>query len=82
MLFIFSQSKRHVFWMKNTLIALDIIWIDRDKRIVFIMRDVLPCKTEQCPAYTPKENALCVLEVNTGVTIEQGLKVGDQAVFY
>ncbi len=81
MLFIFQRSKKHSFWMKDTFIALDIVWIDENKRIVTIMPNVLPCETEQCPVYTPSKDALYVLEVNSGVTIELGLKEGDHAIF-
>ena len=81
MLFVFQESKKHSFWMKDTFIALDIVWIDGEKRIVTIMPNILPCKTEKCPVYTPSKNALYVLEVNAGVTIELGLNVGDHAVF-
>ena len=81
MLFIFQESKKHSFWMKDTFIALDLVWIDGDKRIVTIIPNILPCKTEKCPVYSPSKSALYVLEVNAGVTIELGLKVGDHAVF-
>jgi len=81
MLFIFQGSKKHSFWMQDTFIALDIVWIDESKRIVTIIPNVLPCETEQCPVYTPSKDALYVLEVNSGVTIELGLKEGDHAIF-
>jgi len=81
MLFIFSQSRPHSFWMKDTLIPLDIIWMDHNRRIVFIASDVPPCKTEQCPVYAPGRNAAYVLEVNAGVAAELELKIGDQARF-
>ena len=81
MLFIFPKSQPHSFWMKDTFLALDIIWIDQDKRIVEIMTNILPCKTEQCPVYTPSKDALYVLELNSGRSLESGLKVGDQASF-
>jgi len=84
MLFIFQESKKHSFWMKDTIIALDIVWIDSSKRIVTIIPNVYPCeteKTEKCPVYTPSKKALYVLEVNAGVTLELELKVGDHAIF-
>ena len=81
MLFIFQESKKHSFWMKDTFIALDIVWIDANKRVVTIIPNVLPCETEKCPVYAPSKDALYVLEVNAGVTIELGLKVGDHAIF-
>ena len=79
MLFIFQKSKKHSFWMRDIFIALDIVWIDSNKRIVTIMPNITPCETEQCPVYIPSKDALYVLEVNSGVTIELGLKVGDHA---
>jgi len=81
MLFVFPKSKKHSFWMKDTVIALDIVWIDGDKRIVTIMPNIYPCATEKCPVYTPSKDALYVLEVNSGVTVELDLKVGDHAIF-
>lgn len=81
MLFIFQKSQKQNFWMKDTFISLDIVWMDRNKKIVFIIPNILPCKTEKCPVYKPEKDALYVLEVNAGATIELGLKVGDQAVF-
>ncbi|HQP10005.1 MAG TPA: DUF192 domain-containing protein [Candidatus Omnitrophota bacterium] len=81
MLFIFSSPQRQSFWMKDTLIPLDIIWMDVTKRIVFLIPHILPCATEKCPVYTPDADAKYVLEVNAGVAVEMGLSVGDQAVF-
>ncbi len=81
MLFIFPSSHLQSFWMKETLLPLDIIWMDGRRRIVFIIPHVLPCETNQCPVYTPDSNAKYVLEVNAGVAAELGLGVGDQAFF-
>lgn len=44
MLFIFPTVEKHGFWMKNTLIPLDIIWIDESNKVVYIKKNVLPCK--------------------------------------
>ena len=45
MLFIFDKEGIYPFWMKNTLIPLDMIWIDSNNKIVFIAQNVQPCKT-------------------------------------
>lgn len=63
MLFIFEESKPHSFWMKNTKIPLQIIWLDKEKNIVET-QVATPCKTKECPVYIPKEKAKMVLEVN------------------
>ena len=67
MLFIFEESGVYSFWMKNTLIPLDIIWLDEDKNIVFVKHNALPCKTEVCPSINPNASARYVLEINAGL---------------
>ena len=81
MLFVFSVEKKQAFWMKDTLIPLDMIWIDYSHRIVHIASHVPPCQSDPCPVYTPEQNALYVLEINSGSTEKIGLKAGDIAEF-
>ncbi len=73
MLFIFETEDLYGFWMKNTHIPLDIVWISQDKTVVDI-QTVPPCTTESCPTFTPKQKAQYVLEVNAH---EFTGKVGD-----
>ena len=81
MLFFFPQEGEYPFWMKNTRIPLDIIWIDANQRIAHIKHDVPPCRTEDCPSYPPNATAKYVLEVAGGGAKRHGLKVGDQLRF-
>jgi hypothetical protein len=81
MLFIFQEEGKHSFWMKNTLIPLDIIWMDKNKEVVFIKEDARPCKEDPCPGVAPDKNALYVLELKSGTASKIGLKTGDKAVF-
>ncbi len=77
MLFIFDEQKIHPFWMKNTLIPLDIIWIDEQMEIVSIFPNAQPCKTEQCDSIRPLKKAKYVLEINGGMAAEKGIDVHD-----
>lgn len=77
MLFIFSENAIHKFWMKNTLIALDMIWIDESRKVVFIEENVQPCVIDDCDSYGPDSKIKYVLEVNAGMAKEIKLKVGD-----
>ena len=81
MLFIFPRDDVFSFWMKNTRIPLDMIWIDANKRIVGLRENVPPCKVADCPSYGPGVVARYVLEVGGGEAAKHGLKVGDLLQF-
>jgi uncharacterized membrane protein (UPF0127 family) len=80
MLFVLPESGNYSFWMKNTLIPLDIIWIDANLRIVSIARAAQPCvEPDYCALLDPGINARYVLEVNAGQMDAIGAKIGDIA---
>ncbi len=81
MLFVFPSEGIYRFWMKETFISLDMIWLDSQRRIVGIATDVPPCQQDPCPQYGPSAQALYVLEAGAGYAGRLGLKAGDQAVF-
>ena len=81
MLFIFPYPSKYGFWMKDTLIPLDMIWMDYARRVVSIVTDVKPCKESPCPTFTPPSDALYVFEINAGYAAKLGIKKGDVAVF-
>lgn len=66
MLFVFDSENIHGFWMKNTLIPLDGIWINSRSEVVDVMT-MFPCAKDPCPVYTPRSDAQYVVEVNAGV---------------
>jgi len=66
MLFIFKDEIVREFWMWNTLIPLDMIFVSADKRIVYIRDNVQPCFTNSCPHYSSLYPAKYVIEVNAG----------------
>src|SRR3990167_7225929 len=71
MLFVFDQSKRHTFWMKDMKFAIDIIWIDNQKKIVDVARNVpveLDKSDKELTKYSPKSEAKYVLEINAGLS--------------
>jgi uncharacterized membrane protein (UPF0127 family) len=78
MLFVFPDEGIHPFWMKNTLIPLDIVWADSAGTIVFISQNVQPCKSVICPSVIPNKPAKYVLEINSGICQQMELKVGDK----
>ena len=77
MLFVFDEDGIYPFWMKNTMIPLDIIWIDSNNNVVFISKNTQPC-TLTCDPINPEKQARYVLEINAGISDRIGLAVGDK----
>lgn len=75
MLFVFPDAAVHGFWMKNTLIPLDIVWLDAEG-VVLHVATLTPCTADPCPITQPDVPAHYVLEVNAGVfPLEVGERV-------
>ena len=95
MLFVFDSEGIYGFWMKDTLISLDIIWINSEKKVVYIKENAQPCnpfkksvdgknspKNESnCEIFTNRIKAKYVLEVNSGIVKELNIKMGDKFEF-
>lgn len=78
MVFIFDKNSKPVFWMKDTKIALDIIWINDDK-VVGIEKNVQPelgKKDSQLKKYSAPTQIDYVLEVNGGFSEKNNIKTG------
>jgi len=81
MLFTFGQAQPWTFWMKNTKIPLDIIWMNDKKQVIHIAHKVPICTRtdDSCPQYQPNDPALYVLELGSGeaerLKIEKGSKI-------
>lgn len=76
MIFVFPEPGFHTFWMKNTLVPLDIIWMDEAFRVLHLEADVPPCKADPCPSYGPLRKAKYVLELKGGSAAAQGVVPG------
>ncbi|MCU0549851.1 MAG: DUF192 domain-containing protein [Leptolyngbya sp. Prado105] len=80
MLFPFNPPRPTRFWMKNTLIPLDMLFL-RNGTIQFISENVPPCKADPCPTYGPETGDIDqVIELRAGRAAELGLKVGDRLI--
>jgi YVTN family beta-propeller protein len=75
---VFGTEEPRSFWMKNTLIPLDMIFVDSSFKIIDIKENVPPCEQEECPSYPSKEPAQYVLEVNAGFVQANDVRVGDR----
>ena len=81
MLFVFPRAQPLTFWMKDTLIPLDMLFFDEAHRLVTIRANVPPCKSDPCPVYASTAPARYVLELNAGTAAELGLRTGDVITF-
>ena len=77
MLFVFPGPSKAKFWMKNTLIPLDMIWLNSIGEIIYIKKTAPPCFSETCPTYGTDDLAQYVLEVNAGFADAYNVNVGD-----
>lgn len=78
MLFIFDDSKERFFYMKNTKIPLDLIFINEDKKIVSFQKNAKPFDESSLPSNLPSKY---VLEINAGLVDSWNLNVGDSISF-
>jgi len=77
MIFLFDRPGIYPFWMKNTLIPLDMFWTDTSGKVVWIAESVPPCTADPCAQYPPQAVASYVIETNAGFAKRHGVKVGD-----
>ena len=77
MLFDFGEEKLISMWMKNTLISLDMLFVDKTGTILQIEHATIPMSLDPISGNAP---ALSVIELNAGVTKELGIFEGDQVL--
>jgi uncharacterized protein len=79
MIFLFPAESEHSFWMKNTPIPLDMIFISKDLKIVGIVEQAVPFSTDS--RSVPGASQF-VLEINGGLSKRYGIKSGDSVRFH
>lgn len=81
MIFVFENEKIRSFWMKNTKIPLDIIFLNEGKKVINVAENVPPCLKDPCEIYSSASKTKYVLEINGGISAGMGLKAGDELDF-
>ncbi len=78
MIFFFERDEDHRFWMKNTPLSLDMIFISAEGKIVGIQADTQPFSLQPLGVGAPSR---AVLEVRAGFSRTHGLKAGDRVTY-
>lgn len=83
MLFMHGKEGSYQYWMHEVLVPLDMIWMNKDRRVVQLVHKAPPCPgpREKCPSYGGQFPAIYILEVPAGTAAKQGLKPGMQLDF-
>jgi len=81
MLLIFAEERLPSIWMMNTLVALDLVYLDSTGTVVDVITDAQPCPGEPCPRFTPKQPARAVLEIPAGAATRHAVSEGAQLEF-
>lgn len=82
MLFVFEESAKHSFWMKDMKFPIDIIWLDSNGRVVHIEQNLQPCVSVLiCTSYSPNIDSQYVLETVAGFTQRHNVSVGTDINF-
>src|SRR5919109_2158970 len=77
MLFVFEDSAKHSFWMKDMKFPIDIIWLDSNGKVVHIEQNLQPCVLVFiCTSYSPDIDSQYVLETVAGFTQRHNVSVG------
>lgn len=79
LLMVFDGDAQWGIWMKDMRIPLDIVWLDKDFRVVHIVKNASP-DTGTSETFRPTEPARYVLEFNAGASLEHNIQIGDLAV--
>lgn len=78
MLFVFDDDREREFWMKNTLIPLDLLFFDAKGRLIATQLNAQPCRQPRCLGYRSHQPARYVLELNAGSVQQLDLHLGEQ----
>jgi uncharacterized membrane protein (UPF0127 family) len=80
MIFVYDVEEFYTFWMLNTSITLDMIWINKDLKVAHIKHSALPC-IRNCDIFHPAQKAQYILEVKGGRAKQIGMELGDSVKF-
>ena len=76
----FPSDAKWPIWMKGMKVSIDIVWLDSDKKVIYIVKNA-PADGGEAALYAPKSNAKYVVEVPAGTVEKKNIVIGRAAVF-
>jgi hypothetical protein len=80
MLFVYETDDKWPIWMKEMNYPIDIVWLDKDKKVVYIVKNAPP-ESYPYESFMPKQDARYVLELPAGTVEKKSIIIGDEAAF-
>ncbi len=81
MLFLFPRPSVEGFWMKNCNFPIDIVWMDSNRKVIYVSAHTPPCKEDPCPTYGPKAESQFVVEIPDGAAAKEKIASGSVLTF-
>jgi len=82
LLMVFDSDDKYGIWMKDMNIPIDILWLDKDKKVIFIVMDAQPeADNIDLKTYVPLSPARYVVELQSGAIKKAGITIGSEAEF-
>lgn len=78
MLFVFPHDDKWGIWMKDMNYAIDIVWLDSERRVVHLVKDAQPSSYPKT-TFTPEKDSCYVIELPNGTIEQTGITIGEQA---
>lgn len=80
LLIVFPNESDWGIWMKDMNIPIDIVWLDKDKKVIYVVTDASPDNSNNI-IYKPKTPAKYVIELSAGTVKEKSIKINSIASF-
>lgn len=81
LLMVYPESSKWGIWMKDMKVSLDIVWLDEDKKVVYIVKNAEPADDASLKTFVPKSVAKYVLELPAGTVDAKAIKTDSTASF-
>ncbi|MDK2899329.1 MAG: uncharacterized protein PWQ10_516 [Patescibacteria group bacterium] len=80
LLMVFPHESKWGIWMKDMKIPIDIVWLDKNKKVIYIEKNVSPSVSDS-EIFEPKSLAKYVIEIPAGMVDKSAIRVGRVAIF-